>query len=71
MIKKILLVLSIGLFILSCSEEPSSEQKKVSVPIKSEPNHIWKNQVKMLDKAKNVEATLQKSLDRRKEDLGD
>ena len=53
---KTLMIISIMMFMTSCSESES--------PQKVEQDHVWKEQTDMIDKAKGVEQLLQDSAEK-------
>ena len=63
-----ILVLS-GLLIVAlqaCS--PGSDEPAVN-EAKEEPQHVWKDQVKALDKAKNLEQDMNKAFEQRNQEI--
>ncbi len=61
---KIYLALSILLFMAGCSDKPSAQTQA-----KTENDHIWKEQTKALDQAKEVETLIMESAQQRQEQI--
>lgn len=60
------LVLGVFLMLQGCSDK-APEDRAVSAG--GEPQHVWKEQVKALDKARNLEEDMNTAFKRRSEDV--
>ena len=66
--KHTILVL-LGLLIISLQACSQGGDEQAPVQKSEEPQHVWKDQVKALDKAKNLEQDMNKAFEQRNQEI--
>ena len=59
----------LGLLIIALQACSSGSDESATTEAKEEPQHVWKDQVKALDKAKNLEQDMNKAFEQRNQEM--